>query len=328
MPRNPISGSSPIVIPLRFVTSALLCLVIVSTRLVGAEPAPKATLQEVMAQAVKTSGLNVGVAIKDLTSGEEFLLKPDEVYPQGSSIRIHLVSELFRQAAAGKLSVDDVRHLPESAVTGGSGVLRYMRRSTVSMSLRDYAVLMIAANDHSAANFLTDLVGMDNVNASLAAQGTPEIKFRRRAISRRDAPNLPENEATPRAAMRALELLYRGQVVDRPTSDAILAVLAVTEVTYFRRQIPPNVPFAGRSGSGPTMRCDVGIVQLPGRPYILCVMVKDLHAVSEGIRDYAKADSLIAAITRAAHQHFSALAELNPLPKTKRKTDSEPPPSR
>jgi beta-lactamase class A len=311
----------PVVSPIRFLTLACLAFAPATSRSAGAEASPSTPLQETIVQAAKASGLNVGVAIKDLTSGEEFLLNADEVYPQGSSIRIHIVSELFRQSAAGKLSVDDVRHLPESAVTGGTGVLRYMRRSTVAMSLRDYAVLMIAANDHSAANFLTDLVGMDNVNASLAAQGTPEIKFRRRAISRREAPNLPENEATPRAAMRALELIHRGQVVDRATSDAILEVLAVSEVTYFRRQIPPNVPFAGRSGSGPTMRCDVGIVQLPGRPYILCVMVKDLHAMKEGIRDYAKADALIAAITRAAHQHFAALAGPSPAPKAKRKTD-------
>lgn len=295
---------------MRTIATALLCLIIApfSTPLPASEALPTPSLQDAIEQAVKTSGLNVGVAIKDLVSGEEFLVHSDEVYPQGSSIRIHLVTELFRQAAAGKLSIDEVRHLPESEVTGGTGVLRYMRRDTVSMSLRDYAVLMIAANDHSAANFLTDLVGMDNVNASLVAQGTPEIKFRRRAISRRDAPNLPENEATPRAAMRALELIHRGKVVDRATSTAILEVLAVSEVTYFRRQIPPTVPFAGRSGSGPTMRCDVGVVQLPNRPYILCVMVKNLHTSDESVRDYGKADAVIGAITRAAHQHFVSLA--------------------
>src|SRR5581483_2964846 len=184
--------------------------------------------------------------------------------------------ELFRQAAAKKISVDEVRSFPESARTTGTGGLRYMKGGSVAMTLRDYAMLMIAVNDHTAANFLTDLLGMDNVNASLAAQGTPEIKFLRRAISRRDAPNAPENEGTPRAVMRALELIHRGQVVDRATSDGILEVLAVPEISYFRREIPRGIGFAGRSGSGPTMRCDAGIVLLPRRPFVLCVMVKDL----------------------------------------------------
>lgn len=256
----------------------------------------------------KSSGLNAGIAIKDLVANDEFLIGADAVFPQGSCIRIHLVCELYRQAAAGKLSVDDIHPLPESARTGGTGVLRYMKPGSVSMSLRDYALLMISANDHSAANFLTDFVGMENINASLAAQGTPQIKFQHRTVSRQEARDLPENEATPRATMRALELLYRGAVVDRATSDAIIEVLAVPEVSYFRRELPPGVLYAGRSGSGPAMRCDAGVVLLRERPFVLCVMVKDLplSTPSRAYRDYSKADEFIASVTRLAMQYFGA----------------------
>src|ERR1051326_3085327 len=189
--------------------SILFCALVFVFR--SASAAEPANLQRDIEAAVKNSRFTAGVAIKDLASGEEFLVDPDGVYPQGSCIRIHLVAELFRQAAAGKLSLKEPRKLPESDVTGGTGVLRYMQRDTLTMTLRDYAVLMIGANDHTAANFLTDIVGMENVNASLAAQGTPEIKFRRRAISRRDAPGGLENEGTPRSVMRAVELLHAGK---------------------------------------------------------------------------------------------------------------------
>src|ERR1051326_306966 len=220
--------------------SILFCALVFVFR--SASAAEPANLQRDIEAAVKNSRFTAGVAIKDLASGEEFLIDPDGVYPQGSCIRIHLVAELFRQAAAGKLSLKEPRKLPE------------------------YDVLMIGANDHTAANFLTDIVGMENVNASLAAQGTPEIKFRRRAISRRDAPGGLENEGTPRSVMRALELLHAGKVVDRATSDAIIEVLAVPEMAYFRRELPPRTLFAGRSGSGPEMRCVVGLVLLGTRP--------------------------------------------------------------
>ncbi len=271
----------------------------------SAAPAPVAErerFQKSIADAVKSSGLDAGVAIKDLVSGDEFFVQPDAAFPQGSTIRIHLVAELFRQAAAGKLSLDEPRALPDSARAGGSGVLRHMGTGSVSMSLRDYAVLMIAVNDHSAANFLTDVVGLENISASLQAQGTPEIKFRRRVMSRRDYPGGPENEATPRAVMRALELLHRGAVVDRATSDAIIEVLAVPEVSYFSRQLPYGVRFAGRSGSGPTMRCDAGIVLASERPFVICVMVKGLPFTPS--RDYSKPDALITGITQLAVRHF------------------------
>ncbi len=284
----------------------LLSLVTACSWAAAASDVAREQFQQSLAAAVKSSGLDAGVAIKDLSSGEEFLLQPDTLFPQGSSIRIHLVAELFRQAAAKKLSLHEVRTLPESAVTAGSGVLRFLNRDTVSMSLRDYAVLMIAVNDHSAANFLTDVVGMENVNASLAAQGTPAIKFQRRVMSRREYPVGPENVGTPRAVMRALELIHRGAVVDRATSDAIIEVLSVPEVSYFRRELPRGVLFAGRSGSGPTMRCEAGIVRLKERPFVLCVMIKGLPFT--GAYDYSKPDALIAAVTQLALRRFAPAA--------------------
>src|SRR5206468_2326571 len=90
----------------------------------------------------------------------------------------------------------------------------------------------------------------------------------------------------------------------RTTSDAIIEVLAVPEVTYFRRELPPGLLFAGRSGSGPTMRCDAGIVMLRERPFVLCVMVKDLQLPMRPQRDYSKADQFIASVTRLAMQYF------------------------
>lgn len=275
----------------------------------AAELEGRARFERTLAELVEKSGMQAGYAIKDLVQGDEFIRGGDTVFPQGSSIRIHLIAELFRQAAAGKFSVNEVRPLPEAARVGGYGVLRFMD-ARVALTLRDYAVLTITVNDNTAANFLTDIVGIENVNASLEAQGTPEIRFRRKAISRREAaPNLPENVGTPRSVMRALELIYRGAVVDRATSDAILEVLALPEISYFQRELPPGVKFAGRSGSGPSFRCDEGIVLLEKRPYVFCVMIKDLASgPSLRRREYSRADGLIGQISRAAIEYFDPAA--------------------
>lgn len=284
-------------------------LLLVASCLASAAPAAEAitpsAFQQQLGDLAKTPGFRLGVAIKDLKSGQEFLVNPDVLFPQGSSIRIHLVSELFRQAAAGKLSVHEVRPFPDSARTGGFGVLRHLGAGTASMSLRDYAVLMIVVNDNSAANFLTDVLGMENVNASLVAQGTPEIKFQRRAISRREArADLPENVGTPRAAMRSLELIYRGEVVDRSTSNAILEVLALPETVFLHRELPPTVRFAGESGISPNMRCEEGIVLLPDRPYIFCAMYTRAEN-RPGTNRGRNLEDLLDKISRLALAYFS-----------------------
>ncbi|MBI5768839.1 MAG: serine hydrolase [Verrucomicrobia bacterium] len=264
----------------------------------AASESDKAKLRLEFADLARNSGLHTGIAVLDLTTGDQFLVNPDAVFIQGSCIRIHLITELFRQAAAGRVSLEEIQTLPESARTGGFGVLRYTGRGTVSMSLRDYATLVITVNDNSAANLLTDVLGIDRINASLVAQGTPEIKFRRRAVSRVKTPaNTPENVGTPRAVMRALELIYRGQVVDRATSDAVLEMLSLPAVGFFERNLPLGVRFAGRSASGPTFRGDQGIVLLPGHPYVFCVTLEGKFGPLGVRRDYSKADAVI---TRAA----------------------------
>lgn len=291
---------------LRPIVLFLLCA---SLGLMAAEVAPNTPteFQQQLEKLAKESGFNVGIAIKDLTRGNEFLVNADGVFPQGSCIRIHLVTELFRQAAAGKVSLTAAQPVPDSARTGGFGVLRYMDAKTLAMSLRDYAALMMMVNDNTAANLLTDVLGMENINASLVAQGTPELKFQRRAISRRTAPaNLPENVGTPRAAMKALQLIYDGQIVDRSTSREILDLLALPSATFTQVELPENVRFAGESGASSTMRCEEGIVLLKERPYLFCVMFTHPPVRNRGeSRQRSQKDEFIERVSRATLTYFN-----------------------
>src|SRR3989304_1887064 len=43
----------------------------------------------------------MGIAVKDLTSGETFFVNADTVFPQASSTKIPILLELLRQAQAG-----------------------------------------------------------------------------------------------------------------------------------------------------------------------------------------------------------------------------------
>jgi beta-lactamase class A len=141
------------------------------------EVRPFSEFERAITTLVRGAPFKVSVAIKDLTSGEELLINADESLPIGSSVRVHLISELYRQASAGRLNVAEVRPLPESARTGGLGVLRFMGKGTVAMSLRDYATLVVTAADNTAANFLTDVVGMEAVNSSLQRDGLGKFNF-------------------------------------------------------------------------------------------------------------------------------------------------------
>ncbi|MFH0991797.1 MAG: serine hydrolase [bacterium] len=101
---------------------------------------------------VQAADAVVGVTVKDLKTGETFGFHQDEVFPQASSIKIHILAEVYRQAEQGNFKLSDKLPLKESVRVEGSGVLNLLGKGTVSMSIRDYVVLMMVLSDNSATN--------------------------------------------------------------------------------------------------------------------------------------------------------------------------------
>src|SRR3954447_23114461 len=65
----------------------------------------------------------MGVAIKDLTTGEEILVNDQLSFPTGSSIKIPILIELHKQASVGKYKLTDLRRVERKDQIGGSGVI-------------------------------------------------------------------------------------------------------------------------------------------------------------------------------------------------------------
>ena len=111
----------------------------------------------------------LGVAILDLTSGQQLLIHPDEVFPQASSIKIAVLAELYHQAEQAARGVKDRATLKDRYVVRAadlvpdSSILGGLTPGVTSLTNRDLATIMVAVSDNSATNVLIDRVGMDNV---------------------------------------------------------------------------------------------------------------------------------------------------------------------
>src|SRR5215467_12808486 len=121
----------------------------------------------------------MGVAIKDLATGEEILINDQLIFPTGSSIKIPILVELHKQAAEGKYKLTDQRWVDRQDKAPGSGVIFNFGDHTSQLSLSDLATLMIALSDNTATNMLIDQVGMANVNRTLDELGLKQIRLRR-----------------------------------------------------------------------------------------------------------------------------------------------------
>ena len=251
------------------------------------------------------SGLDgvLGIAFKDLESGRTLFFNERETFPQASSIKIAVLYEVFKQAEEGRLDLEEFLPLEEGRKVGGSGVLFRLGRPRLSLSVHDLAVLMIVLSDNTATNLLIDKVGMESVNKRLEGMGLRKTRLRRRMMDLQAAAEGRENVSTPFEMMTLLERIWKGGLLAEPYRKEMLDVLAIPKDLPgpLREGVPEEVAVAEKPGELEAVRCDSGLVLLPGRPYVLSVMTTYLKRDADG-------NPAIAELSRIVYEHVARLA--------------------
>jgi beta-lactamase class A len=217
----------------------------------------------------------LGVAVLDLTSGQQLLWHADEVMPQASSIKIAVLAELYRQSqanAAGKARLSDLYTVNAADLVPDSDIMGGLTPGVTRITLRDLATMMVAVSDNSATNVLIDRVGMENVNALLDSLGLKNTRLRRKMMDLKAAQEGRENISTPREMMTLLEAIYRGRVLNREMTADFIKMLSTHKDSAMVRDLPEGVQIADKPGELEGVRNDSGIVFAKNRPFILCVM--------------------------------------------------------
>lgn len=241
----------------------------------------------------------LGVAMLDLTSGRTFLLHPDEVFPQASSIKITVLAELYRQSEQGRLKLTDAYVVQATDIVQDSDIMGGLTPGVTTLTNRDLATMMVAVSDNAATNVLIDRVGMDNVKTMLEGQGLRETKLRRKMMDLKAAGEGRENVSTPREMMTLLEKLYHGKILG-PTKDDFFTMLATHKNSWIPKPLPEGTKVADKPGELEGVRADSGVVFLDNRPYVLCVMTTYLEREHDG-------EQAISRISAAAFHLFDRL---------------------
>ena len=247
----------------------------------------------------------MGVAVVDLTTGERFGVNDTLVFPQGSAIKIPILIELYRQAEAGRLQLDERVPIRAADQAGGSGVLQRFGDGTSMLSLRDLAVLMIVLSDNTATNLLIDQVGMESVNRTMQELGFPETKLQRKMIRSEESARGNENLSTPAEAAALMGRLARCELpISRERCADLRSILEIPKSGALPDPIPSDIAVAWKPGGITGVSTAWGIIELPGRPYVVAAMVN----YSDGER----AEEAIRRTSQVAYTHFSRLAGATP----------------
>jgi beta-lactamase class A len=229
----------------------------------------------------------IEVAFYDLETGVDYFLNADEPLHPASTIKVHVMLEVFRQAHEGLLSFADrvpIINSFTSIADGSKFALDINDDSEQTLyprlgeteTIRQLTRLMIVRSSNLATNILLEAVGTKNVNLFIRDLGIHDVTVRR-GIEDNAAFRLGlNNSATARGLTQTMKLIAEKKVVSEEASKQMIQILLGQE---FNESIPALLPgkvqVAHKTGWTDDVYHDTGIVYLEGRkPYILSLMTK------------------------------------------------------
>ena len=223
--------------------------------------------------------------MKSLETGEEIAIDADRQMETMSTIKIPLMIEAFEQIKAGKFKLTDKYTFVEKDSQPGTGTIQRLDYGAV-MTVKDLLTMMIIVSDNTATEVLYRMVGgPDAVNARMEALGLKTTRAMNVPSkwfpALRAAPTTeqfyrdgksPFGFSTPREMGRLLEMMERGTLVDKPSSDLMLRIM---RGQLYRTRIPRYVTgytIPHKTGDFlPYVGDDVGVLEAPGKTIILTV---------------------------------------------------------
>lgn len=286
-----------------------LAIGLVPLSILAPRAARAGTLSERLMPLIQAHQGKVGVAVRHLTTGEEFYYRADEPMPTASLIKVAVMVETYRQAAEKQVDLDQKIVLREEDRVPGSGILTQLSPG-LTLSLRDAVRLMIAPSDNTATNLVLDRIGIGATAQTMERLGYPNTKIHSK-VFRRDTSVFPERSkqfglgsTTAREMMRLVEAIQKKQVVNAAACEAMLGHMrACEDPLKFPRLLPAGVTVAFKGGSLDATRTAAGILYTPSGPIALCVLTDENadHRWSDG----NAGDRLLAEIAREVATYFN-----------------------
>jgi beta-lactamase class A len=239
------------------------------------------------------------------------LIQPDVEYHAASTMKVPVLIELFRQARAGRLALDDeipvvnefhsiVDGSPFKLDTSDASDAAVARNLGGRMSYRALAEAMITVSSNFATNLIIERVGASNVQATAVAMGATGMRVLRGVEDNKAFEKGLNNTTTARALLTLMEAIAKGEAVDQASSNEMAAILRRQTVNdRIPAGLPPGVPVAHKTGEITRIRHDAAIVYA-ARPFVLVVLIR-------GLKDGKKASALAAEITRAVYEASNPL---------------------
>ncbi len=287
--------------------------------------------------------IEAGIAVTQVETGEQVEINGNRLYPMASVFKIPVIAAAGQQLAAGKFTLDERIPLTDEDKSPGSGILPFFEAG-VQPTRRDLLTLMIIISDNTATDINVGLLGGTQViEDAMHALGLTDISFkmnckdllkylfppeirdlpieeietweaehqleRDSVVFQRDASN---NVSTPAAMTQLVTMLFKGEIVEGDAKDEVMNILYKQQLNQrLPRFLPPNVPFAHKTGTIAGFVNDSGIITIADDNHVAVTAFTiwdDLavwHKPVERWQRVFEVESAIGKIGRAVYDHYS-----------------------
>jgi len=280
----------------------------------------------------------VGIFLRNVETGAETGLNADDQFPMASTYKVAIMAQVFREAEAGRIRLDERVTLTAADMRLGSGLLAYFTTG-LNPTIHDLLLLMITVSDNVATDLLLKRVGAKNVTAMLRQQGIEAMRVDRsteeiigsyleaadpkfRGVSGAELAQHPEkfpamtkeqteradqaivddprDHASPRAMADLLTKIVKNHVASEKSCADMLGIMQAQQLRTRIQRYLENVPTATKNGTIGYATNDVGVLYLGKQHVVVSIYtLKGSSAVST-----EQAEERIGRLARVVYDYF------------------------
>jgi beta-lactamase class A len=241
----------------------------------------------------------VSVFLRDLRTGRTWTHNPDDLFPAASLIKVPIMIATFYKIKEGQLSLDEKLAISRRNRVGGSGSLKW-QPDGAKYTIRELLIHMINESDNTATKMVLDRDGLGYVQQQFPRMGLLYTGIYEDGMSIKGGRVAHENYTTAREMSMLMEKIYRGEAVDKESSELMLEILKKPKAVASRLQkgMPSDWEIGHKTGLLRQACHDSAIFFTPNGDYQMTVLTGDNRTYSQA-KDF---------ITKLAHVTFANYA--------------------
>ncbi|MGH4138245.1 serine hydrolase [Clostridium sp.] len=253
-------------------------------------------LKNMILDFMKDKNLKYSIIVKDLKSDKICSINDKEVVPSASIIKLFIMAKTFQLVKNGELnlsdriSINNKERVPYSII--------YLLDDKNTYTILDLITLMIIQSDNTATNQLIHMIGIEKINEFIRDLGFKDTILKRKMMDLDSRKLGIDNYTTARDVAKLLELMNKGQLINKNYSDIMLDIMKMQlDNSMMKVNLDEELIIAHKTGNLTNINHDVGIVYTKHKNYIFIMMTTDATG-----DNYAR--DIIGKVSRIAYEYL------------------------